>query len=61
MNSRAYTRIMVNEQETMVAKLRYMRQEMEKDEKQLDYLKNCLNKNDMPAKWTPYNHQELYD
>lgn len=54
-NPRAYASIMVSEQETMLAQLKYMRQQMEKEEKELKEMQDYIYKKSLPRKWTPYN------
>jgi hypothetical protein len=52
---------MVNDQKTMLANLRWLRREMEKEERQLKIMKDTLYNKSLPSRWTPYNHMDGFE
>ena len=56
--ARVYTDSMICSQETAMEHLRYIRRQLEKDDREIKMLQQSLDQWNYPRKWTPYNYVE---
>ena len=59
-NPKSYASMLIADQEMMLANLRNVRRQLEKEDRQLRIMQQTLYNHDSPRKWTP-SHRYLYE